>query len=478
MNLIRRWSVNKHFIFVLFSSVVFFALSIFGQAGPGIPMPGGASTPKKTLSQPDRAGLILKKDGVSSGYVLMATRGYTAAQLIDSDGYVVHEWIYDEVAGASAYLLPNGNLLHTVRNSVEEIGDFVQELTWDGEVIWEYSTDQDVQRIHHDIEPLPNGNVLITVWEKKVTEEYVEAGRNPATIPNNVMWIDVIYEIKKTGKTSGEVVWSWSSWDHLVQNRDESRSNYGDPTAPNRIDVNQSRGLKDKLFSDWLHINSVSYEPSRDEIILSVHAFDEIWVISRKTGELLYRWGNPQRYGRGDEEDHILFSQHDVHWVKDGLRGAGNILIFNNKVAGYNVNIYNNYSSVLEVKPPLTASGEWPEPAEDGTLPPCEVVWEYTGVPDAKFYSSNFAGAQRLETGGTLICVGVHGVLFELDANGERVWEYVNPIFSSGPGLKRLENWNTLPPGGGNTLFRAYKYTPDYPAFAGRNLSRKRVLGK
>jgi len=49
-----------------------------------------------------------------------------------------------------------------------------------------------------------------------------------------------------------------------------------------------------------------------------------------KGGDYLFRWGNPANYGRGSQEDQKLFRQHDVQWIKPGLNGAGNILIFNN----------------------------------------------------------------------------------------------------------------------------------------------------
>ena len=32
-------------------------------------------------------------------------------------------------------------------------------------------------------------------------------------------------------------------------------------------------------------------------------------------GDLLYRWGNPQTYGRGDDEDKVFYQQHDAHWI-------------------------------------------------------------------------------------------------------------------------------------------------------------------
>lgn len=69
--------------------------------------------------------------------------------------------------------------------------------------------------------------------------------------------------------------------------------------------------------------------------------FSEIWIIDHNTtteetageaGDLLYRWGNPQTYGLGTEDDRQLFGPHDGQWIAKGLSGAqrlsnGNTLI-------------------------------------------------------------------------------------------------------------------------------------------------------
>jgi len=135
------------------------------------------------------------------------------------------------------------------------------------------------------------------------------------------------------------------------------------------------------------------------------------------------------------------------------------------------------HSSVLELKPPMTDSGEWPALTEGGLFPPCEVVWEYTGLPEARFYSPIYSSAQRLKSGGTLIGIGAPGKMIELDTNGERVWEYVNMKVPGKVKLKKLEKWNALPPPAANAFFRAYKYAQDYSAFGGRDLSPKYVMG-
>lgn len=468
---------NAYTVFCLAVAAGLIVFSANGQAPGGPPMPKPPPEPEH-VKRPDKTGLIVKTEEVSEGYVLIATRGHTSTYLIDSDGNVVHEWKHQKMASMSAFLLPNGNLLHTVRYSDDEVGDIVQELSWDGEIVWEYTTDRSVKRIHHDIQRLSNGNTLITVWELKSLEEYTAAGRNPDTVPNEKMWVDAIYEVKPTGKTSGDIVWRWSAWDHLVQMFDENLPNYGDPAMhPNLIDVNQLRVEKGEFtkLSDWLHINAIACDPKRpDEIIISSHSLSEMWVVSRKTGEIIYRWGNPRRYRKGGTESQILFNQHDPHWIPDGLRGEGNLLVFNNDAGiGKGDGVY---SSVLEVCPPLSDSGKWPTINENGIYPPCEVVWEYTGAPDDKFYSVAVSNAQRLQGGGTLITAGVNGIVFEIDAKDQLVWKYVNPIFRRGPKLKKLEKWNAAPPPGENMFFRAYKYAPDYEAFSGRKLSPKRSL--
>ena len=52
----------------------------------------------------------------------------------------------------------------------------------------------------------------------------------------------------------------------------------------------------------------------------------------------------------------------------------------------------------------------------------------------------------------------------------EIVWYYVNPITSTGP-LKQGDPVPSGPAGSTNNVFRAYRYTPDYPGFAGKSMT-------
>ena len=244
-------------------------------------------------------------------------------------------------------------------------GGRVQEFTWDGEVVWDFKLFTAKQLPHHDITRLPNGNILMIVWDKKTPQEALAAGRRPELNPDNHLLPDSILEIKRTGKTSGEVVWEWHLWDHLIQDFDKTKANYGSVADhPELVNMNYgedalavaktSKDQQEKLKSigyvgaktpsgpaprrnpDWTHCNAVAYNPELDQIILSVHGFSEFWFLDHSTttteaaghsggrygkgGDLLYRYGNPLAYRAGQEgPDALLPAQCPL----DSRRTAG-----------------------------------------------------------------------------------------------------------------------------------------------------------
>ena len=50
--------------------------------------------------------------------------------------------------------------------------------------------------LHHDIEPLPNGNILAIAWELKTPEEAQAAGRRVDLIPEQGIWSEWILEVE------------------------------------------------------------------------------------------------------------------------------------------------------------------------------------------------------------------------------------------------------------------------------------------
>jgi hypothetical protein len=312
-------------------------------------------------------------------------------------------------------------------------------MDWDGNVVWEWEPGPEDGTLHHDFVRLPNGNTLCNVWETISCEEAIAAGRRADQTTERGVAVDIIYEIDP----NGQVVWKWNSWDHRGMNsKDHLDVNYITYVLPEHAQNNP----------DWTHFNDVDYDPATDRIMVDSREFGELYIIDHKTGDILYRWGNPSAYGAGDPPtlttpgEQILFGPHDAHWIKEKLPGAGNILIFNNGWARAPI----TYSSVIEMNPDTS-----------------EIVWEYKSNSENGFSSHHISGAQRLPNGNTLICSGNNGHIFEVTAEKEVVWEYINPITGK-KAVSRLEDAGMM---GGNAVFRAHRYGPDYPGLKGRRLT-------
>jgi hypothetical protein len=406
------------------------------------------------------------------GYTLLAPANSTTTYLLDMEGRVVKTWQSDCKPGHSAYLLENGHLLRAgaVINPPFPVfggaGGRIQEFSWDGELLWDFTYADSSYLGHHDICPLPGGNVLLLVWEQKTREEAIAAGRRPETVNKNGLVADSVVEIKPTGKTTGTVVWEWHAWDHIVQEFDKSKEHFDDAGKhPQRIDINfgdntigamvaKPEELKKlqaigyvggssrkpgPVSADWLHLNALAYNAELDQVMVSVHQFSEFWVIDHSTtkaeaatekggrsgkgGGLLYRWGNPRAYRAGTVKDQKLFSQHNAHWIAKGLPGAGNILVFNNGMRRTG----GAYSSVDEIVPPVGGKGQYSYTAGKSYGPDAP-VWSYSAAKRTDFYSSFISGAHRLPNGDTFICSGANGTLFEVTAEKEMAWKYLNPV--------------------------------------------------
>ncbi len=429
-------------------------------------------------------GLFLNNPGSFDGYTLFGTLGTDTAYLIDNDGRLVHSW--DEISGNGIELLEDGSLIRGPNQETFGAPQTVTRLDWDGTVMWEFEYSVADRSLHHDIEVLPNGNVLIVSWEIWPSAAAIAAGRNPSLLEEGQLRSFSLIEVEPTGSSGGNIVWEWRSWDHLVQDFDPTKDNFGVVAEhPELIDINfieftQSPGGQ----ATWHRANSVDYNEELDQIIVSIRNFSEIWVIDHSTtteeaashtggdsgkgGDLLYRWGNPQAYGAGDQNDQLSFSQHDAQWIEAGLPGEGNILIFNNGRG----RTPEPFSTVDEIVPPVDESGNYsldPGQAYGPTAP----TWSYQAPNAPDFYSSFVSSAQRLPNGNTLINAGAQGTFFEVTPSGETVWRYVNPVKRCcGP----MTQGDPIPPqigelGGGNTTFRILRYAPDYPGLQGRELT-------
>ena len=379
------------------------------------------------------------------GLTLFQPFSGTTTYLVDGAGMVVNSWPGTATPGLSVYMLPDGDMLRTrdLTGGGGGSGGGLQRLSYDGQVEWTFSFFNATLTPHHDVEVLPNGNVLMVVWEEVGGAEAIAQGRNPANV-GTTFTPDAVYEIEPAGSDMGTVVWEWHAWDHLVQDFDSSKPNFGVVADhPELIDLNYGP------TGDWLHVNGIDYHPAFDQIAISVPNFDEIWVIDHSTtseeaaghsggnsgrgGDLLYRWGNPRAYDRGTVADQVFYFLHDVQWIEPGRPGAGNLIVFNNG----NNRPTGNWSSADEWTPPVDASGNYTLNG-GAAYGPAGLAWTYSNP--GSFYSQIMGGAERLENGNTLICESTSGRLFEVTDAGAIVWSYINPF------------------GGLNWVFKARRY--------------------
>lgn len=425
---------------------------------------------------PQTVGLRQHDARSMPGYTLFNPWRSRDTFLIDPRGRVVRRWTSQFYPGMSAYLLPNGHLIRA--GKVDHAlftnggaGGIVEEFDWSGKLVWSYRHATATEIAHHDFAVLPNGNILMIVWELIGKEECLANGRDPQLLSDAMLWPLKVVEVKPDRQHGGgAVVWQWRAWDHLVQDFDPSKKNHGDPATQQQL-INLNYTYND--WADWLHANAIDYNPKLDQIMLSVHHFSEIWIIDHSTttaeaaghsggrsgrgGDLLYRWGNQTTMGPGGLQS--LFVQHDAQWIAEGLPGAGNVLIFNNgggRPGG-------DYSTVDEIALPVPdAHGNYPK--TQGFWGPHNPSWTYQAAKRTDFYSSFVSGCQRLRNGNTLICAGAQGYSFEVTPGKQTVWEYRNPVGALGVAVQGSEPYQ-------NVLFRSPRYEADGPELSGLTLT-------
>lgn len=344
--------------------------------------------------------------------------------LIDNDGQLLHEWIGAEKIASTPYLLQGGELMRPCRVPATPpmngaaYGGRIQHFTLDGTLLWDFTFSDENNQPHHDICPMPNGNVLIVAWERKTQQEGQAVGRQNL---NGEIWPTQIVEVQPTGLYTGDIVWEWHVWDHLIQDVNPALPNYGVISEhPEKMDIN--KGNLHPQNGDWIHINAIDYNPHLDQIVMSSNSLDEIYIIDHDTtteeaagpaGDFLYRWGNPGNYERPGE--HVFWNVHGVNWIDEGMPGEGNLLIFNN---GND----DNTSDLIEFTPPLLPDGTYEiDEGQPFDPVPGDYVFFYE---EPGFHGDHLCGVYRLPNGNTIATDGPGQEIREVDAEGEIAWQY------------------------------------------------------
>jgi Arylsulfotransferase (ASST) len=431
-------------------------------------------------------GLIANQAGsYGDGYVLFSPMNNDTTYLLDKAGNFVHTWACSTRPAHTAYLLPDGSLVRTGKrdnpafSKYSSLGGVIEQYDWNGRKTWSYVLSDSQQTQNHDICVLPNGNIIAVVWEKISKADAIAAGRNPQTLDQE-LWCAKLVELRKAGSDKADIVWQWRLWDHLVQDLDPAKPNYGNIAAhPELLNLNytNTRGM---MYTDWIHLNAVTYNADLDELMICARNVGEIYIIDhstttaeaatrtggrrRKGGDLLYRWGNPAAYNRGTPGDQKLFCPHNPTWIPPGYPNANGIMIFNNGAGRPE----GRYSTIDIIAPPVDANGNYISDSS-AAYGPAATSWSYHAPNPEDFASMTMGSAQMMQDGSVLVCDAQKGTFFEIDTQKNISWKYVSPVCAE------------QHPEGGNRIMRndcarATFYPASYPAIK-QNLQSLKTAG-
>ncbi len=420
-------------------------------------------------SQTPTIGLLFHESETSDGYTLFSPEGINSVYLINNCGEKINEWIFSEAPGQTCYFLTTGTLLRAGKDSLE-IRD------WENNLLWSYPTSANGIRQHHDIQPLPNGNILCLVRDIYSQAQMIAAGRDSSNVFPN-FWLDKLVELSPVGTNDAIVVWEWKYFDHLIQDFDATKANYGIVhDHPELLDINFQNGNT----QDYTHVNAVCYNAELDQILMTARHLGELHIIDHTTttqeaaghtggnsgmgGDFLWRWGNSEVYREGGAQDQKLFLPHDGKWVETGYLDEGKMTVFNNGGDGTLT-----FSSIHLITPTFE-SGAYVK--ENNVFAPLDFEWSWSGsILGGVVYEQKQSGTQSLPNGNLIICQTSLGQVSELTKNGEHLWTYKNPVCPTG-----IYNQYEVIPMFENMMFRAEKYPETYPGFNGLDMTPKGLI--
>ncbi|QLG29330.1 aryl-sulfate sulfotransferase [Halorarum halophilum] len=253
------------------------------------------------------------------------------------------EWVYDGTSRGAVWFydvdpLPNGNLLVVSTNprgtTVFELDPETRERAW-----------TETFDIHdtHDVEKLPNGDLLVA----NMRQWNESTGRSDDRV--------FVYN-----RSTEEIDWEWTFRNHYPESTDGGYS------------------------EDWTHVNDVE-RIAEGQYLVSPRNFDQAIVINRSTKEIDYQLGS-------DGDHSVMNEQHNPDWL---LSEEGNPVILvadseNDRVVEYE-----------------KRGDEW------------ERVWE-VGTDQLSWPRD----ADRLPNGNTLITDSLNHRVIEVTPEGRIVWEY------------------------------------------------------
>ncbi|WP_251342976.1 aryl-sulfate sulfotransferase [Haloplanus halophilus] len=256
----------------------------------------------------------------------------------------------------------------------------------DGSLAWQRRSSRENPGWFYDVDPLPNGNLLVVnprggttlVYElDRETRERVWTERLPFRDTHDVDRLDdgrlVVAHMRAnvTNGTSGDRVVVWN------RSRDEVTWEW---RFAEHFPHDTAGGVDDP---DWTHVNDVD-PVGEDRLLVSPRNFDQVLMLDRTTGEIEWRLGS-------DGETDVLHAQHNPDYLR-GRNGTPTVLVADSE--NDRVVEYARRGDDWERTWTLTGNLTWPRDAD------------------------------RLPNGNTLVVDSLGHRVIEVTPTGEVVWEF------------------------------------------------------
>jgi len=256
-----------------------------------------------------------------------------------------------------------------------------------GSVVGVHNDTADGRWWSYDVDPLPNGELLMATTQNRHTViERIDPATGETTSTTDLENVKDAHDVDSLGggefvtvdkgdernrvvifDDSGEIVWQWRFDEHTDRFPEDGGGPYGE---------------------DWTHVNDV--DPIGDDTLLvSVRNFDQVIAIDRDTKEVKWTLGE-------DDDDDVLNEQHNPDFI-EGEDGRATVIVAdseNDRVVEYG----------------RTDGGEW------------ERTWSLSG---GGLHEPR--DADRLPNGNTLVTDRRGHRVLEVTPRGEVVWEVYTP---------------------------------------------------
>jgi len=253
-----------------------------------------------------------------SGIIGSGTNNQYQVAAADMDGNLIWYYDFNSTGGLipqPVKLLPNGHMLLVLGSANESVpfGNVVREIDLAGNTVSEFSAEDlggklvaagyniPVGEMHHDILPLPNGHLIVLINYKKTFTDL------PGYPGDTQVLGDALVDLDE----NRNVVWAWSTFDHLDVNRHPL------------------------LFPDWTHSNQVIYSPDDGNLLLSMR--HQNWIIKidyedgRGSGDVLWRLGSGGDFTlQGGQPTDWFYAQHYPIITSPNTTGTFDLLLFDN----------------------------------------------------------------------------------------------------------------------------------------------------